>query len=512
MLFDDEPVGPAGGRGARVKAAGVIGALAIGVLVAFTIVTGTWFRLVLVVTGLCFMAFALAHPRPALFVWLLLAPIGNVYARLALPVGLPDLTFGRVVIGLVAIGIVLRMVLYGRRLASFGALELVMLALVAIMGLDLVMRSGNPASDALQNFDERVTPILLFLAARNLCVRPIDLKTAVGVLAAVGIYLALHGGYQYMVFGSASTTAETIDRTEKEGGMRVNESHLGEGRAVGPFESAVEFGSVAAITMIATLCLALYASDGLWRLLLFALVPLMGAAVAFSSTRSTWLGAYFAIVLMAVLDEEQRKRMLTAIGALSVAALIAAVMLIPETSSLRERASSTEPISGRFLMYKVGLRIAARHPITGYGRGAPSRIAARQELYALGSSDADLAPGQFHDVFLMTLVEWGIGGLAAYIAILVLTVKGALELRRRLERRDFVYHFVAFFLGTAAIFVTQGLLVDTPPFFYLNGVFFFLAGLVYAQLDATAVENPRALEPAYGSTVRLLRTGGSARA
>jgi O-antigen ligase len=294
--------------------------------------------------------------------------------------------------------------------------------------------------------------------------------------------------------------------------MRVNESHLGGGRAVGPFESAVEFGSVAAITLIATLYIGLYLGEGIFRLLPFAALPVMGAAVMFSATRSAWLGAYLAVVLMAALDR-RRARLLTSIGLLTATALIAAVVLIPQSSLLRERASSTEPISGRLLMYEVGLRIAARQPLIGYGRGSPSRVAAREELYALGSPDADLAPGQFHDVFLMTLVEWGIPGLVAYVAIIVLLARGALDLRRRLaDRQDFVYHFAGLFLGVAVVFVTQGLLVDTPPFFYLNGVFFLLAGIVFARLDATALEPVPAAEAAYDRAVSLLRTGGSARA
>jgi O-antigen ligase len=232
----------------------------------------------------------------------------------------------------------------------------------------------------------------------------------------------------------------------------------------------------------------------------------------FSSTRSTWLGAYLAVVLMAALDH-RRTRFLASIGLLTAAALVASVMLLPESSSLRERASSTEPISGRLLMYEVGLRIAARQPLIGYGRGAPSRVAARQELYALGSPDADLAPGQFHDVFLMTLVEWGIPGLVAYVAIIVLLVKGALDLRRQqADRQDFIYHLAGLFLGTAVIFVTQGLLVDTPPFFYLNGVFFFLGGLVFARLDACAYARRPAPEVAYDPAISLLRSGDSARA
>jgi O-antigen ligase len=86
---------------------------------------------------------------------------------------------------------------------------------------------------------------------------------------------------------------------------------------------------------------------------------------------------------------------------------------------------------------------------------------------------------------LKTLVEWGVVGLAALVVILTLFVRGALALRRRLagEQND-AYHFAAVFLFATAVYVVQGLFTDTPPFLYLNGLYFFLAGVVYAQLDA----------------------------
>ena len=40
----------------------------------------------------------------------------------------------------------------------------------------------------------------------------------------------------------------------------------------------------------------------------------------------------------------------------------------------------------------------------GYGRGTPARVAARRELLALGDPDADLAPGQFHNIYLSILI------------------------------------------------------------------------------------------------------------
>ena len=87
----------------------------------------------------------------------------------------------------------------------------------------------------------------------------------------------------------------------------------------------------------------------------------------------------------------------------------------------------------------------------------------------------------------MALVEIGIVGLAAYIAILLLIVRAAIQLRRRLaDERYPAYHFAGLVLATTLVFVTQMMFIDTPPMLYLNGLCFLFAGLMFAQIDATA--------------------------
>src|SRR4029079_10203363 len=133
------------------------------------------------------------------------------------------------------------------------------------------------------------------------------------------------------------------------------------------------------------------------------------------------------------------------------------------------------------------------------------------ELSAAGDPDADLAAGQFHNVFLMTLVEWGVVAVAAYVAILVLIVKAALRLRRRLnDPHDPAYQFTGLVIAATVVYVMQGLLVDIPPFQYLNGIFFVLAGLLFAQLDATAPLRVVESMPVYGQSITYLPMDGPA--
>jgi len=447
------------------------------------------------VAGVLFAALAVARPRVAMLAWLALAPIATVYGKVPLPGGIPDITFGRATIALVGVALLLRARIQHQRMFPLTSVELAMGALLFLLGADLIVRGSNVASEGLQRFDERIAPMLLFLVARTLFIRAGDARRVLWILILVGVSLFGHGAYQYLrASGGPRITDAPESLTRVEGGDRTNESHLEEGRAVGPFDNAVEYGAVVAMTLGAALAFALHGSRATRGAAAALLVPL-AAAVVISMTRSVWIAAYGAVLLLGWIDRPRRTLVLSATAAVTVVSL-AALLFLPAASSLRERAVSVEPVSGRLLMYEIGVELALERPLTGYGSGGASRRAARQKLIARGGTDAELAPGQFHNMFLTTAIDWGLPGMLALVAIMTLFVRAGVALRRRTGDGDDARRFADMFLFATVVYLGQCLLVDTNPFLYLNGLYFFLAGVVFAQLDArlgTAAEPASAL-------------------
>jgi O-antigen ligase len=433
--------------------------------------------------GVVFVALVFAQPRLGLWAWLLFSPLALKYATVSLPVGLPDVTLGRVVVALVTVVFALRVVLFGERLKPLRALDWAILVLSGIMVLDLLGRAENLTSEALQNFDEMGIPVLLYVAARHLLTRASDLKWATYAVIVVGLSLAAHGAYQFARF-SAPTPSMPVIEVVRVDGARVNEDFLSEGRSLGPFGSPVEFGSVAAICFTAAFVLALRRFHGISRTLGWVALAPCAVAVVLSATRAAWLGPIVGVLVVAALDRQRRPTIMLSLG-VAVALAIAIVMVVlPRSEIFRERAFSIEPIYARTLMYRIGFTLAAREPLTGCGRGAPALRAAGAEADAMGGSDAEIAAGQFHNTFLMTLVEWGVAGLAAYIAVLVCLLGTALAVRRQCpDDQSFAFHAAGFYVAALAIFVLQNVFVDTPSFLYLNGLMFLFAGILQAARD-----------------------------
>jgi O-antigen ligase len=468
-----------------MKPSSWIPALVIAVIATAAVFTETWMYVPVAVAGALFAALAIARPRLAMFAWLALAPIATAYGTVPLPGGVPDITFTRATIVLVGVALLLRGRLLGQRMLPLTSVEMAMGALIFVLGADLWMRGSNVTSEGLQRFDERIVPVLLFLVARTLFTRAGDARRVIWILILVGVSLFGHGAYQWArASGGLRITDAPESLAREEGGDRTNESHLEQGRAVGPFGNAVEYGAVVAIAFGAALVFALHGSTMTRGVAVSLLVPL-AAAVVISMTRSAWIAAYVAVPLIGWIDRSRRTLLISTTAALTVAGL-AAIVFLPAASSLRERAISVEPVSGRLLMYEIGAELALERPLTGYGSDGPSRQAARRKLIARGGAGADLAPGQFHNTFLMIAVEWGLPGLLALLTILACFVRAGFTLRWQTGDLDDERRFAEVFLFATVIYVVQCLFVDTPPFLYLNGVYFFLAGVVFAQLDARA--------------------------
>jgi hypothetical protein len=73
---------------------------------------------------------------------------------------------------------------------------------------------------------------------------------------------------------------------------------------------------------------------------------------------------------------------------------------------------------------------------------------------------------------------------------------GAIALRARGPDADAdAFYFGGVLIFASVIYVIQCTLVDIPGFLYLTDLYFFLAGVVYGQLDGLAIHEPAAPLP-----------------
>lgn len=461
---------------------------AITFILAVSVLSGSWLQLLMTASGIGYVLFTLFDPLNGLLVWILTSPYISSYIKISLPAGIPDVTFERVAVGSILLGLLLQFKLKTRQLVPFGVIEKVMLLFIAIGCVSVIFKSDNIGQYLLIFFDEYGIPFLLFVAAKNLFHSHDNIKKLQQVLFLLGLFFALHGIYQYLTH---STTDVNLGYDPAMG------IHLSKGRAVGPFLNAVEYGGVLVITFLWTLYLALFDSQGLKRYLLIIGTGLMGLGVFVSLTRSVWLGFFASLLTIQIFKQHWRKILVTSIVGLTCVFLLISV-IVPETYKFSQRAEEIETVYMRLVMYKAALVMSLAKPVFGYGVSKRAFVTGRKDyLSSVGSISAEWGDeaGPPHNQLLYILVQYGLLGVLPYIAIFYLIIKYSLNLIHQFpDKRSPQYQFVIFFWGTLAAYVMQGLFVDVDALLFLSSLFYIIAGVfegfryrIFLQNETTAI-------------------------
>jgi len=198
-------------------------------------------------------------------------------------------------------------------------------------------------------------------------------------------------------------------------------------RARGPVGHYITFGGQLMIACCTGIAVALRARDRRERVLASLAVVICGAALAFTYTRSSWLGLIAGVALMLALT-----RPLGLAGLL--AAVVAAALFAP--GSFRARLlSAFQPGNAvnqqRELMWQAGARMFRDHPITGVG------LQDLHPLYERYKSPGAWEPaGHLHSVPVQVAATMGTVGLIALLGLIVgLALTTGWHLRARARGR-----------------------------------------------------------------------------
>ncbi len=220
------------------------------------------------------------------------------------------------------------------------------------------------------------------------------------------------------------------------------------GRTPGPFSNAMTFGGM--LLILSSLYVAVAAGKGSPRRLRLASAAAAAvslAALFFSFTRSSWLGAVAStVVILAIL----RRKWLVPF----VAALTLFVILLP--APYRDRVESIWNLKHmtnvhRLQLLEGGVRIVKEHPVIGVGTKDLA-----DEYRAHMPPGAVQVFGHMHNIFLQIAVQMGFIGLAAFCWLLVSffrLIAGNLKLDLPPPERA----WAAGSLGALAGFVVNGL-------------------------------------------------------
>lgn len=368
-------------------------------------------------------------------------------------------------------------------------LTLIDLAVIALMGLIVIstfthdFRAAPPTKIGIVQhmINGYAIPVALYWIARQIPFNERTLKIMLGALVVFGIYLSLTGIFESL--GMWSLVYPTYIGDPKVG------THFG--RARGPMVQAVSYGFYVACCLLAGWLLCRHLKSRAWQLAVALTVPLMGVAVLLTLTRSVWLGlaAGLFIVLACTLRGRVRSAVL---GTMVVAGLVAGITKYESFIGFarEDSAEITRHSTGmRAKFTYVSWQMFKDKPLFGFGFGQFTG----EKLKYLGDRSVDLVLEDIrkyshHSTFLNILVELGLVGLLAFMAVKFGWTFAMAKLLRDGRAPPAAHTLAALSLAVLAMAALQMVVHETSFTPIDNALMYLLAGLtvgVYARRAAT---------------------------
>jgi len=378
-----------------------------------------------------------------------------------------------------AAGLVLQYIIYRRlgwsehkpmRPADWLLAALLAVIVVSTFTHDWKVQNHQPLSDVLFQF---LMPSALYWVARQSAVSRRQVAWLLGGMAVFGLYLALtaiceaHGLWKFVYppyIGDAVKHPEFF------------------GRSRGPLLNPIANGFV----MTACLAAALLHWPRCGRCGQFVIVvtvPIYLIGLSHTMTRSVWLGAAAAAVVLAAMNLPRAWRWkLVATTGLMAVVLAAAnwerllAFKRDRNVSAREVADSVEL---RPVLAVVAWNMFLDRPLLGCGFGQYDR----QSVYYLADRSSGLvlekARGYVqHNTFLGLLTEVGLVGLSLYVAVLTLWTRDAWRLWNRTDAPLWARQTGLLFLAAATAYVASALFHDLTLMPAVTMLLFTLSGVV----------------------------------
>jgi O-antigen ligase len=357
---------------------------------------------------------------------------------------------------------------------------LIVVVVLSTFTHDWTVKDNQPVSDVLFQF---LMPSAVYWVARQSNVTRRQVMWLLGSLAVFGLYLSLTAVCEVQGIWSFVFPRYISDGTKYA-------EYFGRGR--GPFLDPTANGTVLATC----LCAALLAWPHLGRKGQFAIMltsPIYAAGLFYTLTRSVWMGAITAVIVVAALCVPRAWRWRLVAAASMVAILVAATNWERLVAFKRDRTVSAhevaESVQLRPILAMVAWKMFEDRPLLGCGFGQYER----QCIYYTADRSSGLPLEKArryvqHNTFLALLTEVGLVGMGLFVAVLCIWTHAAWRLWRTAAAPLWVRQVGLLQMAMTAAYVPNAMfhdLVLTPA---VTMLYVVLAGAVVSLLAKFKVE------------------------
>lgn len=381
-----------------------------------------------------------------------------------------------------------------------GPPEITLFAFIAVVFLSAVTHDWKT-----DNFHPLMVLILCYVMPAGIYWVIRQVKISEGALRGVfmalggfGLYLALTGiaevtGHYWAVFPHYIASPQHAEFF---------------GRARGPMLNPAAGGFALCVCMFAGLMLWPYVERrGRIVLVVYSMICVVG--IAYTLTRSVWLGCGMGMLIIAGLALPRRLRLPVLGGSMLLALVIAAAQWENIVSFKRDKNLSAQATAASVDLRPVLVRIAWNmfkdKPLFGCGYG--QYMNEHGKYLSDRTTELPLEMGRpyvQHNVFLNLLAETGLTGMGLFVLLLVLWTRDAWRLWNSSDAPLWARQQALLFLAMMGPYISNATFHDVSLMPMANSLLFFMAGLT-AAVRELAVSSKKVV-----SSVQSARSRSSA--
>lgn len=313
-----------------------------------------------------------------------------------------------------------------------------------------------------------LVPLLLLIVAPRIFREPRHLRILLGTLVGAGLYLGVIALLETLGGDPLVWPGYIVDESV---GIHID-------RARGPFAQAVGNGMALFLCGIAAAVgYATWRRRGL-RVLALAVMALCTLGLLFTVTRSIWLGAAVATIVVLVAMAELRRFLIPVVVTAGAIVGLALAVVPGLSGQAEERSSNQLPVWDRLNLNVAAVNMVEERPLVGFGWGTFRDES--QPYFGLGDYPQRGFGSPAHNTFLSNAAEIGLVGTALWAGALLLAVAAGV-LRRRGPPELRPWRFVLLGFAVFWLIITQFVLLVYP---FPNYFIWLLAGLALSYRTA----------------------------
>ena len=396
-----------------------------------------------------------------LFIWLIITwPLLYLFVRVSLPAGMPDLSYDREFVLLLACVILLEAILSKRKLTKVTPLDILALIYVGaqvISRILVVWFGGTGSLDLNGLLDIILIPMVMYWVVKNLLVSSTNLKWFLYGLVIACLFICLTGLFEQF-------TGMRVFKSSDE--LRYIWQDVPGGRAAGAMLNPAIYGATLGMGALAGMCCLSQIKGKLTQAALVATIGILLYGVLASFTRSAWVSVFVVLFVAQFFISGLWKRSLP-ILVIGTLVLLLIWQVIPGISIIVQRALVTKTVTQRVDLLNLGWTLFLQKPFLGWGSGALNDILLRQ--------GEDISS---HNIFLTFLVDGGLVLFLAFCAFVGYLLIMAIRVYKLTSKGSLERNVLVAMTGSVLIYLLSGLALELKFFGYFNMLFWISAGVI----------------------------------